>query len=276
MKPKVKPILAVIVLVIVLIAAYLFFHSARVGPSIHVSGNIEATEVRLSFQVPGKITELLVDEGFSVIAGQTVARLDKEELTRVKENSQATFERAQVDADWFKYEYARAEELLKGGANTTQQRDLAKYRFETAQADLKARAASLEIAKINLGYADLNSPLDSFVLTKSAEAGEVVQPGSTIFTIADLNNIWLTAYINETDLGKVKLNQKVILKTDTYPDKKYDGRISFISQQSEFTPRQIQTPEERVKLVYRIKITVTNTNQELKPGMPADGYLMVE
>jgi HlyD family secretion protein len=111
------------------------------------------------------------------------------------------------------------------------------------------------------------------VLVKSAEAGEVVQQGSPIFTVADLTDVWVTAYINETDLGRVKLNQEVDVKTDTYPDKIYKGRISFISQEAEFTPKQIQTTEERVKLVYRIKIAVENPNFELKPGMPADGYI---
>ena len=275
MKPK---ILVIIVIAAACFAAYIFFHTANNGSSktIHVSGNIEATEVRLSFQVPGKITELLVDEGYAVTKGQIVARLDKNELTQARDNAQAAFEKAQTNCNWLKTEYQRAENLLKNGNMTPQQRDAAKNQFEVAEGELKLRAASLEIAKINLGYADLNSPDDSFVLTKSAEAGEVVQPGSTIFTVADLNDIWLTAYIIETDLGKIKLNQPAILKTDTFPNKEYQGRISFISAQAEFTPKQIQTPEERVKLVYRIKIAVTNTNQELKPGMPADGYITVE
>ena len=277
MKAKLK-ILVVIVIVAACVAAYLFFRAAHNGSSktIHVSGNIEATEVRLSFQVPGKITELLVDEGYAVSKGQIVARLDKNELTQTRDNTQAAFEKAQANYNWLKTEYQRAENLLKTGNMTPQQRDAAKNLFDVAEGELKLRAASLEIAKINLGYADLNSPADSYVLTKSAEAGEVVQPGSTIFTVADLNDIWLTAYIIETDLGKIKLNQPATLKTDTFPNKVYRGRISFISAQAEFTPKQIQTPEERVKLVYRIKIAVTNTNQELKPGMPADGYIMVE
>jgi len=276
---KAKPkILVIIVIVAAGLAAYLFFRSAHDGSAktIHVSGNIEATEVRLSFQVPGKITELLVDEGYAVSKGQIVARLDKNELTQAKDNAQAALEKAQTSRDWLKVEYDRAENLLKTGNMTPQQRDAAKSNFEVAEGELKLRAASLEIARINLGYADLNSPVDSYVLTKSAEAGEVVQPGSTVFTVADLNDIWLTAYIIETDLGKIKLNQPATLKTDTFPNKQYQGRISFISAQAEFTPKQIQTPEERVKLVYRIKIAVTNTNQELKPGMPADGYIMVD
>ena len=79
-------------------------------------------------------------------------------------------------------------------------------------------------------------------------------------------DIWLTAYVNETDLGRVKLNQPVDVKTDTYDDRTYRGRISFISQEAEFTPKQIQTTEERIKLVYRIKVDITNPNLELKPG----------
>ena len=112
-------------------------------------------------------------------------------------------------------------------------------------------------------------------MTKSAEADEVVQAGQTIFTIADLHNIWLTAYINETDLAKVKLNQEVEVKVDSYPGKTYQGRISFISQEAEFTPKQIQTTEERTKLVYRIKVMIDNSHLELKPGMPADGYIKI-
>jgi HlyD family secretion protein len=104
--------------------------------------------------------------------------------------------------------------------------------------------------------------------------GEVVQIGTPVFTVIDLHNIWVTAYINETDLARVKLNQKADVKTDTYPNKVYNGRVSFISSQSEFTPKQIQTTEERVKLVYRIKVKVDNESLDLKPGMPADAYIV--
>lgn len=245
------------------------------GP-IKVSGNIEATEVRLSFQVAGKIKELLSDEGRFVKKGEIVARLDKDELTRIKEQTQARLKEAEFNYSRLKDDYARADNLFKGGALPEQQKDAANTSFEIAEARLKDANSSLELADIRLNYADLASPVDSFVIAKSAEAGEVVQAGSTVFTVADLNDIWLTAYINQTDLGKVKLNQQVNIKTDTYPDKIYRGRISFISQQAEFTPKQIQTAEERVKLVYRIKIAADNTNLELKPGMPADGYIIIE
>ena len=95
-------------------------------------------------------------------------------------------------------------------------------------------------------------------------------------TAVDLNDIWVTAYINEKDLGNVKLNQKAYVKIDSFPNKKYNGWITFISQQTEFTPKYIQTTEERVKYVYRIKVKVDNSSLELKPGMPADAYIMMD
>jgi HlyD family secretion protein len=107
-------------------------------------------------------------------------------------------------------------------------------------------------------------------------AGEVVQPGTPVFTAINLDDIWVTAYINEGDLGKVKLNQKAYVQTDTYKGKKYDGWVSFICDQAEFTPKYIQTSEERVKYVYRIKVRVDNSSLELKPGMPADAYIQIE
>jgi HlyD family secretion protein len=85
----------------------------------------------------------------------------------------------------------------------------------------------------------------------------------------------VTGYINETDLARVKLNQEADVETDTYRGKKYKGRVSFISSEAEFTPKTIQTTEERVKLVYRIKVKVDNSSLELKPGMPADAYISI-
>jgi HlyD family secretion protein len=275
-KKKTKVILIVAAGLIALIVLFYYYHirNQSGGQSIKVSGNIEATEVRLSFQVGGRIAELFTDEGMFVKKGQIVAVLDKDELAKVRNEAMAHLGEAKSNYQTTEKDYIRAEGLFQGGVMTAQQRDIAKNNFDVASAKLKSAEQSLALASVRLSYTDLNSPLDSFVLVKSAEAGEVVQPGSTVFTLADLNDIWLTAYISETDLGRVKLNQQADIKTDTYPGKVYKGRISFISQEAEFTPKQIQTTRERVKLVYRIKITVENPNLELKPGMPADGYII--
>jgi HlyD family secretion protein len=105
--------------------------------------------------------------------------------------------------------------------------------------------------------------------------GEVVNPGTSVLTLADLGNVWLKAYLPETDLTKVKWGQEVVVTTDLRPKKEYKGKISFISSQAEFTPKSIQTEKERVTLVYRIKVDIPNPDRELKPGMPADGRILL-
>jgi len=119
------------------------------------------------------------------------------------------------------------------------------------------------------------APIDGVVLVKAAEAGEVMAAGTTIVSLGDLDHPWLRAYIGETDLGRVKLGGKVRLSTDSFPGKTYDGQISCISSEAEFTPKQIQTKEERVKLVYRIKIDVANQAHEMKNNMPVDAEILL-
>ena len=277
-KNKIKIILIAIVLIVASfkLGTYIQGKNKNLSKTIFVSGNIEATEVRASFQVSGKIKELLSDEGKIVKKADVLARLDTEELEKIKTQAEAALEEAQFNRERLKEDYERAENLLAAGAISAQKRDSAKTNADMAKAKLDTLKANLDLAAIRLNYADLISPMDGFVLVKSAEVGEVIQAGAPVFTLADLQNIWLTAYINETDLGRVKLNQDTRIKIDTYPDKTYRGRISFISQEAEFTPKQIQTKEERAKLVYRIKISIDNANMELKPGMPADAYIDTE
>ena len=113
------------------------------------------------------------------------------------------------------------------------------------------------------------------VLVKSAEPGEVIAAGTTVVRIGDVDHPWLRAYVGETDLGRVKLGTAVNLTTDSYPGKVYHGTVSFIASEAEFTPKQIQTREERVKLVYRIKIDVDNQSHELKLNMPVDAEIQL-
>ena len=99
------------------------------------------------------------------------------------------------------------------------------------------------------------------------------EAGTPIVTLADLDHVWLRAYVNETDIGKVRYGQSVAVTTDTYPGKTYRGRISFISSRAEFTPKSVETHAERVTLVYRIRIDIENTTHELVPGLPADARI---
>jgi len=146
--------------------------------------------------------------------------------------------------------------------------------IDQARARLRQVQEVIAMAETRLGYATLASPLSGVVLSENVESGEYVTAGTPIVTVGDLENVWLRAYINETDLGQVKIGQRVRVTTDTYPDKVYEGRISFISPQAEFTPKNVQTEKERVKLVYRVKVDFASPTMELKAGMPADAVIM--
>ncbi|HXX23139.1 MAG TPA: efflux RND transporter periplasmic adaptor subunit [Terriglobia bacterium] len=167
--------------------------------------------------------------------------------------------------------YDRAQEIYNELVEGTRQEELAVDRANLRQAN-----QNLHLSRIRLAYTVLRAPFNGVVLVRQAELGEVVSPGTSIVTLADLDHIWLRVYVPETDLGKVRWGQDVDVRTDTYPDKTYCGRISLISSEAEFTPKSVQTEKERVTLVYRIKVDVENPNYELKPGMPADAYINIK
>jgi HlyD family secretion protein len=144
-------------------------------------------------------------------------------------------------------------------------------------AQLKARSEqasqALALATTQLGYATLTAPTPGLILSKNIEPMEYVAPGTSVVTMADLGLVWLRAYVEEADLGRVKVGQKAVITSDSFPGKHYEGRVSFISSQAEFTPKSVQTRKERAKLVYRIKIEIPNPAMELKPGMPVDAKI---
>lgn len=149
-------------------------------------------------------------------------------------------------------------------------RHTAESNVELAKASINNAEEGLKLARIAEDYTTLVAPFDGVILVRQAELGEVVAPGTPIVTLADLDHVWLRAYVNEPDIGRVRLGQRVVVTTDNYPGKPYPGRISFISEKAEFTPKSVETHAERVTLVYRIRIDVANPTHELVPGMPAD------
>ncbi|GMV94242.1 MAG: membrane protein [Candidatus Hydrogenedentota bacterium] len=374
-----------IVFIILVVAAtgagvyYFAYASNGDGGLVTVSGNIELTDAQLSFKIPGRLEERLVDEGESVEKGAIVARLDpkdqqlmvgqaeanlayaksvlaeleagsrEQEIRQAKaavEQARAMLDelergsrpqevataedmlaQAKAEADRLAADRRRLEQLYAQGAVSEQQYDavrtaaiVASEQYDSAQETLnlvvegprqerieQARAAlaqaeeryalvqegprkesieqarakvavaeeSLRQAQQQLEYTELVAPFNGVVLSKSAEPGEYLNPGTPVVTAGEMDRVWLRAYINETDLGRVHLGQEVQVITDSYPGKTYPGRIAFISSQAEFTPKTVQTHEERVKLMYRIKVDLENPNHELKVGMPADAVIDV-
>jgi HlyD family secretion protein len=151
-----------------------------------------------------------------------------------------------------------------------------KEEIEQARAQADAAEQALAQARQQLTDTVLKSPSDGVVLSKAAEPGAYLNPGTPVITVGRLDQVWLRGYINETDLGRIRLHQPARVTTDTYPGKAYPGRVSFISDMAEFTPKAVQTYQERVKLMYRVKIDLDNPRQELKAGMPADAVIEID
>jgi len=161
--------------------------------------------------------------------------------------------------------YERAEQQLSEIREGTRKEQIA-----VSRASVRVARQNLDLSKVRRDYTVLHSPVSGVITVRQAEMGEYVTAGTPVVTIADLDHLWVRAYVSETDLGRVRWGQAVTLRTDTYPGKAYNGTLSFISSDAEFTPKTVQTNKERVALVYRIKVDVDNPKRELKPGMPAD------
>jgi len=234
-----------------------------------------------------------------IVIAQAALNAQMGQLDVAEQNVDATRKTVisdEADVALKELEFGRAQTLLTKGAGTTDARDVADTALKQSRAALardealeasadksvalaianigSARAA-VELAKIVLGYTTLTAPFDGVILVRQAELGEVVSPGAAIVTLADIDHVWLRAYVNEPDVGKIRLGEAVTVTTDSYPGKQYPGRISFISEAAEFTPKSVETHAERVTLVYRIRIDIDNPSHELVPGLPADAKIPV-
>ncbi len=388
---KKKILIPVLIVAVGGIVAWRLLRDGADANTIRISGNIELTEVDLSFKLPGRLVARAVDEGDPVKAGQLIARLDTAELSRQLEREHAGVASAESALDQLRtaiayqsesisgdvqlkradltaaearlremengarpqeletaraalaevdaqnkqaqQDWQRAQRLYKSDDISTSQYDQFRAKADATAASLKRareqmalvqegprreqidqqravvergraalrlaeanrldldrrkkevamRQAEIERARAQSGVLDVQindrvilSPVAGVVLTKSAEPGEVLAGGATVVSIGDIDRPWVRGYVGERDLGRVKLGMYADVFTDSYPGKRYRGHVTFISSEAEFTPKQIQTQEERQKLVYRIKIEVENPNRELKSNMPVDAELHLQ
>jgi len=162
--------------------------------------------------------------------------------------------------------------VLRQTKSNLQKITIAEQDVKAAMARVEAAKAALSLADTQLKYTQLRAPFNGIITSRDIEPGEVVTPGREVISIADLSEVDLKVFVGEEEIGRVKPGQKVSVKTDTFPDKTYEGHVSYISPEAEFTPKIIQTHKERVKLVYLVKVTLPNPALELKSGMPADAW----
>lgn len=382
------PLMVVVIAAAASIYYFYYYRPALNETVIRTSGQIEVTEVDMSFRLAGHVSRLHVDEGYQVSKDMLLAELDSSVIearrdqsaaqvmeldsreaslalsieiregqtqaevkraragvsaadaryqslktgSRTEEIAEAAANRDRAKAEWEnrQRDYERMKNLYEGGTISFKEYDTTRTSAESARAAYEAAEerfklvktgprieaiqegkanlagsgaalteaeigrrevekmkldlrvlqaqkeqakAALRVAEDDLAKARLLAPFEGFVTVKDTEEGEFVQPGTPVITVARLDSVWVKTYVPETQLGRVYLGQKGDVISDTFPGKTYPGTVTFISPEAEFTPKNVQTREERVKLVYRIKVTLQNPRQELKPGMPVDVVL---
>lgn len=179
----------------------------------------------------------------------------------------------QQDVSVARAQRAQAEAAAEGAKSA---RDLVAQRAQdvaAARAALAQAEAALRYARALAANATLTAPITGVVLSRSIEPGEVVGAGVSLLTVADLRTVWLRIFVPENRLGKLRIGQQADVSVDAFPSRVFAARITEIASQAEFTPRNVQTKQERVKLVFGVRLTLENPDGRLKPGMPADAKI---
>jgi len=263
-------------LLILFVMFFLRMRSTSNNQSMQLSGNVEVTEVNVGFKIPGRLQKLYADEGMTVVQGDKLAILDSAELESMVNQGRASVRNAEAQFEKARKDYDRYQALFRDGVIASQQMDASKSAYDVALSQLQLSQAGLRTAEVKLHDSVIYAPLHGVVLKKHIENGETVGTGAAVFTIGDLENPWVKVYVKEDRMGLVKLGQKAEVSVDSFSQKRYEGIVTYISSEAEFTPKNVQTKEERVKLVFGVKVRVTNQNDELKPGMPADVKILLK
>jgi HlyD family secretion protein len=203
-------------------------------------------------------------------AAKEAAEADLARVTRVYEQKTATqkqFDDAKTAVERTAAAQAAAEQNLKRLENGSRKEEISVAEAQVDQARVRVAQAEKAIADCVV-----RAPADGVVTVRVREEGEMASPGSTLITVSELDEVWLSVYVPEPSLGRVKIGQAARVRIDG-DGREFEGKVTFVSPEAEFTPRNVQTPDERAKLVFRVKITLPNTNGIFKPGMPADGFL---
>jgi HlyD family secretion protein len=236
---KRKPVKIIIPAVLAAVIAGIILWAFNLKKTFYYTGTIEATETTLSSQVMSVIDQFIAQEGQDVEKGQPLVIMKGEDY--------------KLNAALAQKDFERARSLRKSGSIT--------------KADFDKLKAQRDRAALMVDWCRIEAPLDATVLQTYREPGELVAPGTTLLTLGDLSTVWAYIYVEEPMLVKLKLDQQVQGFLPELPGQTFTGRITVIRDKAEFTPKNVQTREERARLVFGIKVEFDNPKRLLKPGM---------
>lgn len=206
------------------------------------------------------------------------AKVNYQTAERDKQRMQSLYDSRSITKKQYedaiaRYDVMRAQYKAAQGNYDKVKNIFRKEEIDQARANLNKAIAGVELLKKNIRDSYVTSPINGFLVKTFIEKGETVTPMSSLFKVSDLDFVELVIYVSTLELSYVKLGQKTDVTIDTFKDKVYEGRVTYISPEAEFTPKNIQTKDERTKLVFAVKITIPNEDYGLKPGMPADALI---
>jgi HlyD family secretion protein len=267
------------------------------------NGRLEATEVQIASKTPGRLAEVLVDEGDKVTKGQLLARMDtrtleaqrnqaEAEVLRARENlsaAQANVQLRQSEQLLAQQELKRSQELIKHGFVSGQILDQQQARLDTGVAAVAASRAQVSAVGATIGAAQaqvamltseiddasLRAPIDGVVQLRMAEPGEVLGAGGRVLLLIDPSDQYMNLYLPASVTGRLAVGDDARILLDALPDRPLPAKINFVAAKSQFTPKEVETRDERQKLVFRVKLRLTDPGAlpQAKPGMPGAGYV---
>lgn len=270
---KRKRALIVFIMIAVLSGAAYWWHLARqVDESLNelvLYGNVDIREVRLAFNGSEHVAEIRVQEGDRVQPGQLLAKLQTGRLQAARDRVAAELVAAKAAAHGAELTYRRIRTLAASKLASPEQADEAEANSRTAEAQVAAAQAALAEAEQVLADAELYAPVSGIVRERIVEQGDFVTPQTPVITLALTDPVWVRSYLPEGFLGQIRPGARALISTDSYPGKVYEGWVGFISPTAEFTPKNVETPELRTRLVYQVRVFACNPELELRLGMPA-------
>ncbi len=265
------------------------------------SGTLEATEVEIASEISARIVEVRKELGDAVKTGDTLIVLDTRLISLQRLQADATratlqaqqsvasdaVRQARESLALSESTLSRNEALLEQGSVTLQQIDELRTKRDVARAQLSSAQHQIEVLQAEQGKLDATldvydrqlemglviAPFDGTVILRNAQPGEMALPGSTLLKIAKLQNIELRVYLSSSDLAQVKLGASYPVVVDALGNERLEGKVIWISSEAEFTPKNTQTRESRVQLVYAVKLSLDNSSRRLAIGMPAEVIL---
>jgi HlyD family secretion protein len=251
-----RPIIPVLIVLLLALGAsgyyYYWWRPAHDTQSteLSASGAVQAQQYQVASVIAGRVNKVAVSEGDVVKQGQTLVILDQSAL------------KLQLDQAEQGVKAARA--ALRNAKDDGTDADVS-----AARARLNQAKAAVDLAKVQLGYATVAAPHGGVVVTVTANAGENAGPGRTLITLNDPSDLFARVFVSETQIGNVKIGQQATVTTDSL-NEPYPGTVSFVASEAQFTPNNVETKDQRTKLVFEVRVRIRDTSGALKAGMPVD------